>query len=95
MHDAILSRIREAVLAGRYRFSDHALEELDNDRMTYVDAEAAVLTGVIVCVKPPDQDTAARYTVEGHASDFTTLLAVVCRFDIGEVMLIITAYQIR
>lgn len=95
MHEHTLNRIREAVLSGRYRFSDHALDELDNDHLTFVDAESALLNGTIVRVQPAEPDTSERYTVDGLAADLSTRLAIVCRFDERENLLIITAYEIK
>jgi hypothetical protein len=94
MAQQILHRIRAAVLEGRYRLSEHALNELDDDRLTYVDAEAALLNGLIVRVQPPQDRPGERYTVVGHACDLATKVAVVCRFDEEQDLLIITVIEV-
>lgn len=71
------------------------LGQLDNDQLTYVDAESALLNGSIFRIQPAESDTSERYTVQGIAADLATGLAIVCRFDEQESLLIITAYEVK
>ncbi len=56
VHEDPINRIQEAVQDGRYRFSDHSLEEIDADRLHPVDVEAALLSGVVVRIQPDEPD---------------------------------------
>lgn len=94
---SIIERIREAVRAGRHRFSEHALDELATDRLHAVDAEAAVLTGRLMRTDAEGAPArpGPRYTVVGQATDLTTDVAVVCRLDPGDQVIIITCYELK
>ncbi|MCH8822288.1 MAG: DUF4258 domain-containing protein [Planctomycetes bacterium] len=93
MHEDHINRIQEAVQDGRYRFSDHSLEEIDADRLHPINVETALLNGQVVRFQPDEPDhPGPRYTVTGKASDLSTDVTVVCRFDRTENLLIITAY---
>lgn len=94
MHEALLRRIQQAVLNECYRFSEHALDELDDDRLHYVDAESAILTGNIVRIQPAEPGKTERYTVRGLGTDLSTEIGVVCRFDNATQLLIITVYEV-
>lgn len=94
MRDATLQRIREAILNGHYNLTDHALEELDADRLTYIDVESAILTGKIVR-RQADQLSPERYTIHGLAADLNTRMAIVCRFVQSTDVLIITVYELH
>ncbi len=86
-----LSRIRQAVLDGRYRLTSHAHEELAADRLTLIDLESAVLIGEIGRVEQ-DDPRGTRYTVTGTATDLVTPVSVVGRFIPDGRWLIITVY---
>ncbi len=93
VHEDAINRIQEAVQDGRYRFSDHSLEEIEADRLHPIDVEAALLSGLVVRIQPDEPDhPGPRYTVTGKAADLSTDVTVVCRFDRSENLLIITAY---
>jgi len=92
VHEDHINRIKEAVLDGRYRFSDHSLEEIDADRLHPIDVETALLNEVVRLQPDEPEHPGPRYTVTGKATDLSTSVTVVCRFDRTENLLIITAY---
>src|SRR5438552_2677590 len=89
-----LERIRNAILDGRFTFTEHAYDELDEDNLDVLDVESAILTGDIdeVLTKDP---RGSRYVVIGKATDQTTLVGVVTRFVEQDHILIITVYEIK
>jgi len=93
---SIIDQIRQAVEAGRVRMTDHALDELVNERFHVIDAESALVTGRIVRTQTAKADSPGpRYTVVGKATDLSTELAIVCRFESDDRVLVITAYPMR
>jgi hypothetical protein len=91
-----IDRIREAVLAGRFRLSDHAIEELDADGLHVVDVESVLLSGQIVREEPAMPDRPGpRYPVRGNATDLNAIVAVVCRFATTDLLLVITVYEVK
>ena len=92
---ALIDQIKDAVRAGRHRFSEHALDELHADNLHAVDAESAMLTGELVRTQERDspENPGPRYSVIGTATDLTTTLGVVCRFEPPGQLLIITCYE--
>ena len=79
MAQSILERFRDAVRDGRYRVTDHALEELGEDSLHLVDLEAALLSGSIVRIQGTEPGLPGpRYTIKGAAADLSTELGVVC-----------------
>ena len=95
MQPSLIEQIRRAVREGRHRFSQHALAELHADDLHAVDVESVLLTGALTRVQ--EQDTlnvpGPRYTVTGTATDLTTKVAVVTRFEPTGQLLIITCYE--
>ena len=62
--------------------------------MHAVDGESAVLTGELVRIQEPAPNaTGPRYTLVGLATDLTTKVVVVCRFEPPQQLLIITCYE--
>lgn len=60
-----------------------------------MDAEAAILTGTIQKIEPEVVRPGPRYTVVGTATDLTTKVGVVCRFDEERDLIIITCYELK
>ena len=48
MQEGVLARIRRAVENGEYRFSSHADEEADAERITMAEVREALLTGQVL-----------------------------------------------
>jgi len=91
-----IERIRDAVLAGRYRFSGHGLDELDADRLHPIDVESALLTGTVTRTQRDEPNVPGpRYNVVGTATDLATKVAVICRFEPRRELLVITCYEIE
>lgn len=86
-----LERIRSAILDGRYSLTEHAYDELDDDRLDVLDVEAAILTGEIDAVLTMDP-RGRRYVIVGCATDESTGVAVVCRFVDRDQLLVLTVY---
>ena len=95
MKPSLMAQIRNAVREGRHRFSQHALGELHADDLHAVDAEAVLLTGALTRIQEQEglDVPGPRYTVIGTATDLTTKVGVVCRFEPPEQLLIITCYE--
>jgi len=93
MFDRELRRFREAVERGNSLVSQHALDEMDEDRLGILDVEPAMLSGAIV-QRQRDRRTGERKAViEGHASDGQRLAAVV-KLTVAARMVLIPVYRI-
>jgi hypothetical protein len=88
-----LERIRNAILDHRYSLTEHAYEEMDDDRLDVLDVEAAILTGGIDQVLTADP-RGTRYVVIGNATDEQTAVGVVVRFVEQDQLLVITVYEV-
>lgn len=89
----MLKEIRRAIHERRYRFRDHAIDELRKDGLTVDDALNALLTGEITAIFDNDDlQRGQRYEVIGEDLEGYEL-GVLCRFTAhGDLLLIITAY---
>ncbi|MHB8877808.1 MAG: DUF4258 domain-containing protein [Myxococcaceae bacterium] len=90
----IIRRIRRCVREGRYEFSVHALEEMDEDDLTEPDARNVLLRGVIVA-ELTDDPRGARYLVRGTTKGLPEEVAVVCRFLPSGRLRVITVYTLE
>jgi hypothetical protein len=89
--EEVLKKIQDAVAAGRYEVTDpHFLNELIEDDLTMVAAEAAVLTGSIT-TRYMDDPRGPRYRIVGKATDGRSV-AVVIRLKETGIPLFITVY---
>jgi hypothetical protein len=93
MSEAVLRRVRAAVIAGAYDMTQHAVEEMAEDALTVVDVESALLTATLVRTET-DDPRGTCYVLEGMAEDGGTLVGVVLRFNRAERPLIITVYEV-
>ena len=86
-----IRRIRRAVHAREIEFSNHALEEMDDDELTLADVRTVLLHGALH-KRFTDDPRGVRYVVRGtvDARD----IDIVCRFLISGVLRIITVYEI-
>lgn len=80
--------IRQLVLYGAYYFTQHALEELEQDDLDEFDTETALLHGRIRRTWPRER----KYEVVGPSNDGRTV-GVVCRITQTNKLRIITAYE--
>ena len=86
-----LERIRRAFREARYTLTEHAYDELDEDRLDILDIVAAILTGEIDAVLTMDP-RGNRYVIIGCATDQTTRVAIVCSFIERDELLVLTVY---
>jgi len=84
-----IRRIRDAVRAGSYRFSDHALDEMDDDGLDETDVRHVLSTGA-VRMELTNDPRGVRYVVRGRGR--LVKLGVVCRFLPSGLLRIITVY---
>lgn len=87
-----IRRIRKAVREGQVEFTDHALEEMDNDYLTLADVRTVLLPGKIRD-RLEDDPRGARYVVQSALEGET--VDVVCRFLASGLLRIITVYVVR
>jgi len=86
-----IRRIRRAVREGRYEFTVHALEEMDEEDLTEVDVRHALLHGSLVA-QLTDDPRGIRFVVRGTPMDEDIETEVVCRFLPSGLLRIITVY---
>jgi hypothetical protein len=92
MNESILGRIRNAVREKRYIFTDHALEEADNDDLILSDIIWILLNGDLDSILM-DDSRGTRYVVRGDIDELE--VDVVCRFNQeGILLIIITVYVV-
>lgn len=89
----IIDRIREAIRAGNYDMTYHAVEEMAEDKLGIFDVESAVLSGKII-KREKDDPRDVKYVIKGVGSDQSTPIGVVDRFKETGTFLIITIYAI-
>lgn len=89
-----IRRIRFAVKQGRYSYSVHALEEMDDDRLLESDVHEVLMRGKIVATLTGDP-RGTRFVVRGTAVDEETVVEVVCRFLPSGILRIITVYAVK
>ena len=93
MTDGPIGRIRSRVRGGRYRFTEHALDEMGEDGLSSVEVEQSVLSGRVVRIQW-DEHGRKRYTIEGQSLGGRQVRTV-CRYDdLGGRVVVITVYEI-
>ena len=92
MPSRTVGRIREAIRLRAYDMTLHAMEEMAEDDLDILDVEQALLTGQVLRTEK-DDPRGTKHVLEGPATDGTTLVGVVGRFQ-GERYLIITIYEV-
>lgn len=87
-----VDRIRRAVQAGRYRLSQHAWEELEEDEFTLADIEAGIESSRWT-VRQVDRVTGQRkYVLTGIALDGRTI-SIACRLESTGRVRVITLFE--
>lgn len=89
----MILRIREAVQNQSYVLTEHAVDEMNEDRLDVLDVEAAILTGSVVNTLS-DDPRGIRYVVQGTACDLSTYVEVVVRWVQVDALLVLTVYQV-
>jgi hypothetical protein len=70
----------------------HAEEEMEEDGLTVVDVENALLTGRIVGRQTDRQSKERKYVVRGRSADDTIDVSVVVKFGPTDFLVIVTVY---
>jgi hypothetical protein len=89
-----IRRIRRAIRQGRYEFTIHALEEMDDDALLEEELREVVLRGSLVS-ELTDDPRGTRFVVQGTPKSREIHVEVVCRFLPSGLMRIITAYELK
>lgn len=89
-----LKKIRRVVWSGRYEFTSHALEEMDEDDVDESDVRHAILRGTLVATLG-DDPRGERFVIRGKTRDGDLSIEVVCRFLPTGRLRIITVYLIE
>ena len=89
----ILDRIREAIRNATYDMTVHAIEEMAEDELDFVDIETAILNGRLM-KSEKDDPRGPRYTIHGTGTEGTIPVGTVGRFTETGRYLIITAYAV-
>lgn len=92
MFEKIRDKMRESIRALDYVMTIHGEEEMENDELSILDVENAVLTGKIV-ERQQDADTGeSKYLVTGKTLDDTDV-TVVTKLGAKGKLVIITVYR--
>ena len=89
-----LKRIRRAMRDGRYEFTVHALEEMDEDDLDEADVRQAVLRGEL-SAELTDEPRSTRFVVRGTTRRRDREMEVVCRLLPSGRLRISTVYQLE
>jgi len=89
-----MRRIRSAAREGRYVYSVHALEEMDDDDLLDSDVLEVMMRGNVVAKLTGDQ-RGPRFVLRGLAIDNETQVEVICRFLPSAILRIITVYAVN
>ncbi len=89
----MLDRIREAIRNATYDFTAHAVEEMAEEGLDFLDVENAILNGKLVKIEK-DDPRGTRYTIDGFGVDGLTPVGSVGRFAGFGRYLIITVYEV-
>jgi hypothetical protein len=89
---SVIQRIRRAIRAGRYDFTDHARQETEADDLWIEDVLAVLLSGEVDSAYG-DDPRGPRYVVRGMVEG--AVIDVVCRFQIGgSLLIVVTVYVV-
>lgn len=86
---SVIARLRAALRANNYEYSQHALEEMDEDDLSDADVREAILRGGIR-TELTDDPRSIRYLVKGKAGRID--VEIVVRFVAEDKIRIITVY---
>lgn len=89
-----IRRIRRYIREGRYKFTAHALEEMDEDNLREVDVCLAISKGRVVD-KLLDDPRGIRFVVRGNLTEENIEIEIICRFLPSGLLRIITVYALE
>ena len=91
MFERILKRFRERIKMGGFVMTLHAVEEMEDEGLSILDVEHAVLTGKITRRQKDEETREWKYLVTGR-SLLQDELVVVAKLSPTEKLVIITVY---
>ncbi len=94
MYERELKRMRQAVKAGRVRFTIHSLEELADEGYAEADAYHCILTGEIIEDQYDQAWRQTKYTIFGDARNGDEI-GLIARFDSVPGIVVITVFQLE
>jgi hypothetical protein len=86
---SVIARLRAALRTNNYEYSQHALEEMDEDDLSDADIREAILRGGIRA-ELTDDPRSIRYLVKGKSGSIE--IEIIIRFTAEDQVRIITAY---
>ncbi len=86
---SVIARLRAAIRTNNYEYSQHALEEMDEDDLSDADVREAILHGG-VRAELTDDPRSIRYLVKGQAGSID--IEIIARFTAEDSIRIITVY---
>ncbi len=86
---SVIARLRAAIRTNNYEYSQHALEEMDEDNLSDGDVREAILRGG-VRTELTDDPRSMRYLVKGKSGSID--IEIIARFTAEESVRIITVY---
>ncbi len=89
----ILNRIRKLIRESSYDMTVHAVEEMAEDNLDFLDVEIAILSGEIIKTEKREP-RGTKYIVHGTGADGMTRVGTVGRFTETGRYLIITVYEV-
>lgn len=89
----IIERIRDDIRSATYDMTGHAVEEMAEDKLDFIDVETAILHGKLIKTEK-DDPRGTKYTVHGFGIDGVTLVGTAGRFTGTGHYLIITVYEV-
>lgn len=91
MHEKIRDRMREKVRSLEYVMTIHAEEEMENDGLSILDVEEAILNGRIVERQKDPESGDFKFVLAGKTFDDESLVVVAKLSETGS-LVIITVY---
>lgn len=94
MFTPILIEMRKAAQAGYVYLSEHARDEMANDKLTFQDVINCILTGEIIEQQYDDERNENKYVIYGDCSNADEM-AVVAKLAYNNNVAVITVYRLR
>ena len=91
MFERILKQLRERIRAGQFVVTLHAVEELEDEGLSVLDIEHAILTGKITRRQKDAGTGEWKYLVSGHTLSHDEVV-VVAKLSPTDKLVIITIY---
>ena len=86
---SVIARLRSAIRTNNYEYSQHALEEMDEDDLSDADVREAILRGGVRS-ELTDDPRSVRYLVKGKSGSIG--MEIIARFTAEDRIRIITVY---